>query len=235
MRALLERLSYVLLPPTCLLCEATGQDHRDLCADCQADFSRPIWPCPLCGLPMRSSSARICARCLRRPPVWDGLLAAYRYASPLDQLVFRLKYQGRLDAARLLGELLAEFVAGSRLSRPDCLVPVPLHPERLAERGFNQALELARPVARRLGLPVASREVSRIRATAPQSGLNARVRRHNVRNAFDAAPVMRGRHVAIIDDVVTTGSTVAALTRVLKRVGARRIDVWVLARAYGPG
>jgi ComF family protein len=235
MPALLRHLSYVLLPATCLLCGAAGQTRKDLCADCQADLSRPPRPCPLCGLPMRSSSDQICARCLRRCPVWDGLVAAFHYASPLDQLVFRLKYQGRLDAARLLGELLAESVTASRLPRPDCLLPVPLHPERLAERGFNQALELARPVARRLGLPLASGHVWRVRATAPQSGLNARMRRQNLRNAFDAGSALRGRRVAIIDDVVTTGSTVAALTRVLRRVGVRRVDVWALARAYGPG
>lgn len=235
MRELVEQLGYLLLPPTCLLCGAAGQPRRDLCADCQQDLSRPVWPCLLCGLPMRSSADRLCARCLRHPPVWDSLFAAFRYASPLDQLVFRLKYQGRLDAARLLGELFAESASASRLPRPDCLLPVPLHPQRLAERGFNQALELARPVARRLGLPLAAGDVSRVHRTLPQSGLNAAKRRRNLRNAFVAGSLLRGRHVAILDDVVTTGSTVAALTRALRKAGARRVDVWALARASRPG
>lgn len=234
MRTLIQQLTYALLPPTCLLCGAAGQPARDLCADCEQDLSRPLWPCSLCGLPMHSASDRLCARCLRRPPVWDGLFAAFRYASPLDQLIFRLKYRGRLDAARLLGELFAESVGAGRLARPDCLLPVPLHPQRLAERGFNQALELARPVARELDLPLATGDVSRVHPTLPQSGLNAAKRRRNLRNAFLAETRLRGCHVAVLDDVVTTGSTVAALTGALRKAGVRRVDVWALARAPRP-
>ncbi len=148
----------------------------------------------------------------------------------MDWLVQRFKFGGRLECGRVLAECLARELAERGAGRPDALVPVPLHRRRLASRGFDQAMEIARLLSRRLEIPLADRVLARCRATGPQSALDARQRRRNLRGAFRAsghAP----EHVALVDDVLTTASTAAECARILKRAGCRRVSVWVLARA----
>jgi ComF family protein len=149
---------------------------------------------------------------------------------PVPALVTAAKFRGRLNSVRLLGQLLAERVAGQALPRPEVLVPVPLHPSRLAERGYNQALEIARVTGRLLGLGVAPHCCRRVTATPPQVGLDEAARRRNLRGAFAADRPLPWTHVAIVDDVVTTASTVTELTRVLQRAGAGVVEVWAVAR-----
>ncbi len=149
------------------------------------------------------------------------------WAFPVDRLVARFKYSGALFHGRLLGALLAEAVAEREV---DALVPVPLHPERLAERGYNQASEIARPVGRCLGVPVRTDLCRRVRATPPQTGLPAGDRRGNVAGAFAAHGSCEGLHLAVVDDVLTTGATAAGLARCLYRAGADAVQVWAVAR-----
>ncbi|WP_338055823.1 ComF family protein [Sulfurivermis fontis] len=158
-------------------------------------------------------------------------MAPLLYRPPLDWLIQGFKFNQRLPPGRLLGQLLAQHLAGQIITPPELIVPVPLHPARLRERGYNQALELARPLARRFGIPLAHGLVRRVRATATQSLLPAGERRRNVRGAFALRRPLAARHVAIVDDVIATGSTVAELARVLRRAGAERIEVWAVARA----
>ena len=148
----------------------------------------------------------------------------------MDYLVKALKFQGRLAVARLLGGLLGEIIAERGEPLPEFLLPVPLHPSRLRERGFNQALEIARSAARPSGLTVLPDSLQRIRATPPQTQLDGEARRHNVRGAFAVYRPIAARHVAIVDDVVTTGSTINELARLLRTVGVAEIDVWACAR-----
>lgn len=155
----------------------------------------------------------------------------FRYAYPLDHLVRDLKYHGRLAYGRVLGTLLADFLAAEDLPRPDVLIPVPLFPARHRDRGFNQAYEIAHPVADRLHIPIEDRLCSRVRATEDQTTLTAALRRHNVRRAFALTRRPGVRHVAILDDVLTTGSTVNEMARVFKRSGVRTVSVWAVARA----
>jgi ComF family protein len=172
----------------------------------------------------------ICGQCLRRPPAYTAAVAAFHYHSPLSDLLIDLKFHGRLALAQPLGELLAERLLRAGPSRPEVIVPVPLHPQRLRERGYNQALELARPVSQRLRIPLAPELGVRLRATASQSKLDPLQRRRNLRGAFGIegnAP----HSVAILDDVITTGSTAGAFAQALRRAGAREIQVWALARA----
>lgn len=196
--------------------------------------------CVLCNAP--SGAGLVCAACgadlpwLPPPVASSALFAPLSYEYPVDRLVLGAKFQRRLSHARALGELLAgalEARAGSAgpglAARPEVLLPVPLHPRRLAERGYNQALELARPVAERLGLELAPRLARRQRATAGQTGLSRAARRRNVRDAFVAGDCT-GLRVAVVDDVVTTGSTVAALVRALRASGAAGVEVWAAAR-----
>jgi len=210
----LERLGALLLPPRCVLCGARGQAPcLDLCAGCAASFEAardPVLPGPE---PLR----RTCA--------------PFAYAWPIDHLVHAVKYRGQLATARVLGTLLARWLAGRGLQGEiDVIVPVPLHPERHAERGFNQSAELARQLGRGLRLPVAESLALRSRATPPQVGLHLEERRRNLAGSF-AAGAVGGLRIAIVDDVTTTGATLQELARSLVRNGALTVDAWCVARA----
>ncbi|MGH8378347.1 MAG: ComF family protein [Gammaproteobacteria bacterium] len=153
------------------------------------------------------------------------------YAWPLDQLLQRFKFHSDLATGRLLGELLADFLAAAPTAKPDLLIPVPLHSVRLRERGFNQALELACPVSRRLRLTIAHDLCVRVKHTQVQSTLDAVERHRNLRDAFVVRSSLQGANVAVLDDVVTTGTTVAVLSKTLRQAGAATVQVWSLARA----
>lgn len=225
---LLAGLGRALLPPRCLVCAEPGAHGLDLCAACRAALPRPRCACPRCALPLAGPELA-CGACLREPPAMDRVLAACHYAFPVDRLLPRFKFHGDLAAGRTLSALLAEAVAPVFDAPGAVLVPVPLHPARLRERGYNQALELARPLASRFGLALAPGLLQRRRPTGPQTGLDAAGRRSNVRGAFHATGKAPD-HVVLVDDVMTTGSTLAECTRALRRAGASRVDAWVAAR-----
>jgi len=221
-----------LLPWRCTLCGAAGLPGLDLCAACHADLPWNVSACPGCAQPMPPGAADWrCGRCLAHPPAWDGAFSALRYALPVDALIQQLKFQGRLARARLLGDLMATALAASRRTPwPEALIPVPLHPARLRARGFNQARELALHLTPLPGLRLRDDLARRTRATPPQVGLTAAARARNLRGAFavDGAPP---DHVALIDDVLTTGGTLTALSLALRAAGASRIEVWTVARS----
>jgi len=149
----------------------------------------------------------------------------------MDHLLQQLKFHQKLHLATLLGELLADGLKGREEPLPECLLPVPLHPQRLRERGYNQALELARVLSSRLNIPLETTICMRQRETAPQTALDGKERRRNLRGAFTVREVTLPRHIAIIDDVVTTGTTVSELASTLRRSGVERVEVWACARA----
>jgi ComF family protein len=223
----LRGLGQALLPARCLVCDERGVLGQDLCADCRAalPWNRPA--CPRCALPL-ARDAPACGSCLRRPPPFGTSCAAFRYSFPLDRLLPRFKFHADLAAGRLLVQLMAEALADA--PRPLALVPVPLHPARLRQRGYDQALELARPLARRLALPLCADRLRRRRATGAQTRLDARARRRNVHGAFEVTGPLPA-HVVLVDDVMTTGATLAECARTLQRAGVARVDVWVVARA----
>jgi len=217
-------------PPTCVLCDARGHDDLDLCAACADELPRLGLACARCALPVTSPDVTVCGACQKKPPAFDAATALFQYQPPVNHLILQLKFHGRLSHARLLGQLLARHLSASSGVPPECIVPVPLHSRRIRERGFNQALELARHVARRLHVPVDLKCARRIRHTDPQMELPAKARRGNIRGAFKIAAGFKARHVAILDDVVTTGATVDELARSLRRAGVERIEVWSIAR-----
>lgn len=232
------RVQRLFLPPHCLLCAQDGDGRRDLCGPCARDLERNRTCCPRCALPLRTP-APLCGECLQREPPFDAAFAPFLYGHPLDLLVAKLKFGRSLAAGRVLSELWLEAIAEHAPARPDLLVPVPLHASRLRERGYNQALELAKPLARALRIPLGGKALSRTKATAAQSNLDARTRRRNLRGAFEfeaaALSAIQGvTHVALIDDVMTTGTTLRECARVLKRAGVARVDVWALARSPAP-
>ena len=228
----LRSASWRLYPPVCLVCGGRGEPGRDLCAGCAGDIRRNRDACACCAepLPAAAPPGSLCGRCQRSPPAFDLCRAPYLYAPPLDRLLTGLKFNARLAHARLLATLLRDTLGNPGPEAPDRLVPVPLHPARLRERGFNQALELARPLARSLDIPLDPGLLVRTRASAPQSGLQRSLRRANVRGAFAVAHPPAARYVAVIDDVLTTGHTASEIATTLKRAGVARVEVWVVAR-----
>jgi len=228
-RSLIHRL----FPATCLLCLEPGQAPAlDLCRGCEQDLPRTGRGCAICAAPVAGPTIA-CSSCLARRPAFDAAFAPYRYEFPLVELIHRLKYGNQVAIARILGSLLARRIAERGPPAVDALVPVPLHPSREARRGYNQAGEIARFAGQLLSLPVAGGLATRVRATEEQAALPAIVRRVNVSGAFAVRDVSMPPAVAIVDDVLTTGSTADALARELKRAGCRRVEVWAVARAAG--
>jgi ComF family protein len=214
-----------LLPCTCLLCGTPAPGV--LCAACAADL--PLLgehACPRCALPL-AAPAHACGACLKSAPNYAATHAALRYAFPVDRLVHMLKFGHRLASADFF---VARMLAGPQPSGT-LIVPVPLSRERLRERGFNQAVEIARPLARALGLPLDVACLVRTRDTLPQSRLPWRARQGNLRHAFACTRDLTGQSVIVVDDVMTSGTTLAAVARILKDHGATRIENWVAARA----
>ena len=232
--SLWRRLGFVLLPPRCLVCGAPGAG-RDLCRDCADELPWNAAACARCALPL-PAAAPACGACLRAPPPQVGSWAPLRYAAPLDQLLPRFKFHADLASGRLLASLLLQALPQPPAAF-DALVPMPLHRARLGRRGYNQALELARPLAAALRIPLADGLLSRTKPTAAQTNLDAKTRRRNLRGAFEFhgtgahAAELKSAHVALIDDVMTTGATLRECARVLRRAGVARVDAWALARA----
>ena len=227
--ACLRRLSDRLLAQDCLLC-GQGGEGEILCRKCAEDLP-PLPPlrCPRCALP--TAQGETCGRCLAYPPHYDRTFAAFNYGFPLDKLIQSFKYGHRLALAAYLGRELARLASSvSGEMAAELIVPLPLHPIRLRERGFNQALELARPVAAVLGLPLDPHACARIRYTPAQAGLPWKKREENIRRAFHCARDLTGRRILLVDDVMTTGASLNECARTLKRHGASEVSLLVVAR-----
>lgn len=240
LRRLLARL-----PGACLLCEAPA-DAWGLCEPCLADLPWNRDACPRCALPPVDDPAGDpasgpavgtgpCPACRAEVPPQTLALAALRYEFPVSHLISRLKYAGRLVHAPVLGELLTAAVSAHPGPLPDLILPVPLHDRRLGARGYNQALEIARPVARFTGLPLETGLLRRTRATLPQMTLDRAARADNPAGAFAVDPrrlavLGPGRRVALVDDVMTTGATLGEMARTLLAAGMVGVEYWVVAR-----
>ena len=197
------------------------------CGACDADLPYLDAPhCPVCALPI--PSGEVCGHCLRDPPLFTSTTAVFAYAFPLDRLVQALKYGEQLALANAFAEKLALRIDKSDL--PDCLIPMPLHPAKLRERGFNQSLLLAKILSRKLNIQLLPHACQRVRDTPPQSALPWKERRKNVRNAFRCDTDLTGKKVALVDDVLTTGASLNALADAAQKRGAGEIRAWVVAR-----
>ena len=224
-----ERLLDLLLPRYCAAC-GMHSGAENLCPPCKADLPRIVTSCGKCGLPLSLHTDLICAHCLKDPPPWDSGIAGLAYRFPVDQLVCRFKFNRDLACGQILGMELLTAINGKKPPLPEAIIPVPLHRGRQFSRTFNQADMLARQVGRGLQIPVWPGILSRRRRTGAQSGLDALARRKNIRGAFICRrPGIR--HAALVDDVMTTGATLAECSRALKRAGVTRLSVWVAARA----
>ncbi|MHB1100906.1 MAG: double zinc ribbon domain-containing protein [Burkholderiales bacterium] len=209
----------------CLLCGARS-GSENICPACLAHL--PYLQrnrCRICANP--TTAGPICGTCIAKPPHFSRTLAVFSYDFPVDALIQSLKYRENLALSSTFAQMLMQ--ASSSYPRPDFIVPVPLHPSRLRERGFNQAMEIARNISGKAG--IALKECSKIRDTPSQTSLPWAARKRNVRGAFSCESDLKSGHVAIIDDVMTTGSTLDELAKTLLRQGAREVSAWVVARA----
>ena len=222
------------VPGLCWLCRMPlALASWGVCSVCCRALFITLNVCPQCGLPTAFSTLP-CGRCLQKPPQWQGLVMVNDYVPPLSSLIHRLKFSRQPEVGRALARLLLLAILRARRERefpwPDRLISVPLHPRRQWRRGFNQSDLLCRPLSRWLNCAWDSTALARVRATPVQHQLSARRRKHNLRHAFRLELPVRGLHIAIVDDVVTTGSTVAEIAQLLLRGGAATVQVWCLCR-----
>ncbi len=227
----LARLDRTLLPPVCAFCRTPLlAGETGACQPCLADLPRNDQACRFCGEPLPADpGAMPCATCQASPLPLEAVIAPLCYAFPVDVAIQAIKYRGRLEYVAAFTHIL--LAARDRLPPAiDSIVPVPLYWARQGRRGFNQAQELARPLARELGLPLAA-PVSRVRGTRAQAGLRAAQRRRNLKGAFAICEPLEGRHLLLVDDVMTTGTTLVELAGCLRGAGAERVSALVVARA----
>ncbi len=224
-----------VLPAVCSLCGTQLRDDHRICDDCRQQLPLNLHGCACCDLPLEHATppGSLCGDCQKQSYHFDRVRAALHYRPPVDDLISGFKYHQRLDQGRLLADLLTEHLLQQQTDI-DLLLPMPLHPRRLRERGFNQASELCRPISRALQIPWSSAVLQRSRDGAHQRTSSSRQRRRNIRQAFDCRGQIP-RRVALIDDVVTTGATADEVAHTLKKAGAQWVEVWAVARTPKSG
>jgi ComF family protein len=221
-----HKFTAALNPALCLLCGIPVTHDESLCRHCDACLQRVRHPCRLCGLP-NPVAGSVCPSCLHAPPRWDHMIAPLVFADTTRELILQFKFGQQLHHARaLLTHLRHEY-----MRRPvDVLMPVPLHPDKRRERGYNQAHEITRGLSGLLTIRQDTHSLQRVKFTGSQAGLSLNKRRNNLRGAFEFAPTRLYRSVAIIDDIITSGSTMDEICKRLKKGGVERVEVWSLAR-----
>jgi ComF family protein len=233
--AVLAAVARLALPQRCELCVARTENAL-LCVACERSLPRIAAACPVCALP--SAGELVCGTCAAHPPPFAATIAAFAYAFPTDRLLQRIKYGGRIALAEWAGAALASMARHSLSKRtirdcPDRIVALPLAASRQRERGFNQAREISVHVGPRIGLTLAA-PLERIAAGPPQTTLPWAERGRNVRGAFAVSSNVQGARIALVDDVMTTGATLAEASRALIAAGAERVECWVVARTLPP-
>ena len=223
----------------CLLCDELAGQPYPLCVACEQALPWLQEQCRRCALPLALDDL-LCGSCSRRPPAFKRVIAPWHYGFPIDTLISRFKHNSQWPLGRLLAQLLGQNLSHhyhEGLPRPDCLLPVPLAGRRLRQRGFNQAAMLACWLARQLRLPCDEHLLQRVRDTPAQQALGAKARQRNLRQAFALTPgsELEGLHLALVDDVLTTGATAQTIARLLRKAGARQVDIYCLARTPRPG
>nr|WP_315446191.1 ComF family protein [uncultured Pseudomonas sp.] len=222
-----------------LLCDEPAEAEVPICDACETELPWLGDHCQTCALPL-SAAGLTCGECQLEPPAFEQVVVPWLYGFPVDSLITRFKHNAKWPFGHLLADVLGQYLQhcfDEGLPRPDVLVPVPLASKRLRQRGFNQAAMLGRWLSKQLDLPFEEQVLRRIHDTNAQQDLNAKARKRNLRHAFALAPDadVKGRHFALIDDVLTTGATAQALARLLRDAGAARVDVYCLARTPKPG
>ncbi len=220
----------------CLLCRGKTLWSKPLCQFCLNVLPINHFACHQCALPLTDTDASICARCIQSSPVFDQCLSAYLYDYPVRQVIQAIKYQGKLELIRPITRQLTDTILDFYIDSPwpEAIIPIPLHKQRLRQRGFDQTLQFAKELLHQLSgntdCKLDIELLQRTKATPPQQGLDAKGRIKNIRKAFALSHPTTYQHVVLIDDVVTTGATVSEAARLLKKAGVTTVDIWTLAR-----
>ena len=233
MKKIVEQASSILYPSICLHCEAQGKMGIDLCIHCHKKLPWITNACKRCALPLTTESSFGCGACNNRKLFFDQAFVPFLNDEFIRECIHQFKFNNRLNHGKLLATLLLNKIKEGHFTIPNVLLPVPLYRNRIKQRGFNQALEIARIVNKEFNCSVSTKDIRRVRNTKAQMELPATKRHTNVKNAFQLTTYkakFKDKHVAIIDDVMTTGSTVNEVAKCLRDVNARRIDVWCIAR-----
>ncbi len=225
-----QQIINTLFPPRCLICDAQTHTAHEICDDCLTNLPFNQHCCYQCALPLPQGQ-NMCGHCIQSPPHFDQMIAPLLYKPPIDTLITRLKFSHKLNHAQLLCALIEAPLTEAVETMPELIIPVPLHQKRQQDRGYNQALEILKPLAESMSLPISNHIAYRQRETELQSRLKAKERHKNMKNAFTIQGDQLPQHIAIFDDVVTTTSTVKELAIALKKAGVQRVDVWAVARA----
>jgi ComF family protein len=244
---ILTHLTNMIFPRTCVLCGDSGANNIDLCLSCQKELPIITNACSQCGMeldnfqeasPTKPCKTNICGACLKDPPPFDRTIAIFNYHSPIDQFIINLKFHKNLLYAAILGKLTAKSLelCYEHCNKPEVIIPIPLHPNRLKERGFNQSLELFHPIAKKLHIPIDAYNWLRTKDTVAQSLLDGNERRKNIQHAFSCNRKYKTNpypysYVAVVDDVFTTGATLREFCKTLRTAGIKKIDVWTCAHA----
>ena len=221
-----HKIRSLINPALCQICAIPVTSHRDYCPHCWSEFARIPNACNLCGLPNHAKGS-VCPVCLLHPPPWQRMIAPLSFNGHTKNEIHRFKYQHQLQVAQML---LHTLHASFDKQDIQVLIPVPLHKSRLLERGYNQSEEITRVLSEYLDIPIDRSCLRRVRATQPQAGLSPGKRRQNIRQAFEYLPQQPYHKVAVVDDVITSGSTMTEICRLLRRKGVQHIQVWSLAR-----
>lgn len=224
---------------TCPLCSTPSADL--ICENCTAMLPTISQQCFQCGLPLsidtETNATNIpatklrCGKCLTSPPAFDVCISPFHYALPINQFITQLKFRQKLHYANILAELLITKIESHSERLPDCIIPVPLHKSRLRQRGFNQALEIAKPIAKKYAIELDTKSCVRIISTPPQMEQNKESRKNNIRNAFTVSKEFKHTHIVLVDDVMTTGNTLNEISKAFRKQGVKRIQVWAVARS----
>lgn len=237
-----SKFNQLLFGQRCLLCATSHREPFGLCQACDRELPRlSAAHCPQCALPSPHSGdpaiAQLCGHCLQSPPAFDRARALFSYEHPVDAMLQRYKYQHKLHMAEHFAGRIAQALtapAHPMPALPDLMIPMPLHPKRLSERGYNQSLEIARQLHKTLAVPLDATSCTRTRLTPPQASLPLKARVKNMKDAFACNRRLDGLRIALIDDVMTTGASLNALAKTIKVAGAVHVECWVIARTL-PG
>jgi ComF family protein len=219
-----------LFKQNCLLCASPEANSHAVCRACLNDLPwHPKTACPQCGL---ESDGNICGSCLSNPPDFDATHAVFLYSFPIDAMMVRYKYGNMLNLGNTFAQFLAEKTTLDALNHNhvDLIIPMPMHPARIRERGFNQAHEIAKILTKNYKEKLDFKSVERIKLTPPQASLPLKERVKNIKGAFKVNGDLSGKRIAIVDDVMTTGASLNELAKTLKKVGAVNVECWVIAR-----
>ena len=232
MRHWLKQLYQICFPNTCILCASHSTLNIDLCKPCLKDFPHSQFTCKQCANTLCVAADK-CADCLTKIPPFRQTFSLFDYALPVNYLLSQLKFNERFAVTPIFSELLYQKIkydwyADNPL--PQVIIPVPLHLARLKQRGFNQAFELIKPLEKRLGLPIDTQSVRRVKNTLPQAKVDLKTRYANLQGAFELTRPCRYTHIALFDDVVTTGNTVMALAKLFSAAGVKTIDILCCAK-----